>query len=126
MNRLLRGIDQWIDEAGLDAQTPAAEDIADTVIAREPMLELNLASGEIKTVIWACGFRPDYKWLNVPVMDHKGRIKHDGGVGEVPGFYLMGLPYMRRRKSSFIYGTGDDARDISNHLQNYVRRMKAA
>jgi len=126
MNRLLRGIDDWISESGLNGQTPLAEEFANTVVAEEPMLELKLATGEIKTVIWACGFRPDYSWLDVPVMDHKGRIKHDGGVGEVPGLYMMGLPYMRRRKSGFIYGTGDDARDITNHLQNYVRKASTA
>ena len=82
---------------------------------------MDLASGEIKTVIWATGFRPDYSWLQVPVLDHKGWIRHDGGVAATPGLYAMGLPFMRRRKSSFIFGAEDDARDISNHLAAYVR-----
>ena len=41
---------------------------------------LDLARGEIRTIIWATGFRPDYSWLDVPVLDRKGRIRHDGGV----------------------------------------------
>jgi putative flavoprotein involved in K+ transport len=122
MNRLLRGIDEWIHEAGLESECPEAEDIPNTVIAEDSPLELGLACGEIKTVIWACGFRPDYSWLKVPVLNRKGHIEHDGGISTAPGLYTMGLPYMRRRKSSFIYGTADDARDISDHLQGHIRQ----
>ena len=122
MNRLLRGIDEWIKQAGLESECPEAQDIPNTVVAEDSPLELSLASGEVKTVIWACGFRPDYSWLNVPVLNPRGHITHDGGICTAPGFYAMGLPYMRRRKSSFIYGTADDARDISDHLQGYIRR----
>jgi putative flavoprotein involved in K+ transport len=52
----------------------------------------------------------------VPVLDRKGWIRHDGGVADAPGLYVMGLPFMRRRKSSFICGAADDARDICDHL----------
>ena len=81
---------------------------------------MDLHSGEIKTVIWACGFRPDYSWLYIPILDRKGMIRHDGGICDVPGVYAMGLPFMRRRKSSFIFGADDDARDIADHLENYL------
>jgi putative flavoprotein involved in K+ transport len=121
MNRLLRGIDEWILEAGMDSEVPEADDIPNTVVANDTELELKLTSGEIKTVIWACGSRPDYSWLKVPVLNRKGHITHDGGISTAPGLYAMGLPYMRRRKSSFIYGTADDARDISNHLAAHTR-----
>ena len=56
--------------------------------------------------IWATGYRPDYSWLDVPVFDRKGRLRHDGGVVAAPGMYVMGLPFLRRRKSSFIDGAG--------------------
>jgi putative flavoprotein involved in K+ transport len=83
-------------------------------------LSLDLASGEVKTVIWATGFRPDYSWLNLPVLDRKGLIQHDGGVCELPGLYVMGLPFLRRRKSSFMCGAGDDARDTVRHLAAFL------
>ncbi|MDH5242280.1 MAG: hypothetical protein OEW73_16065, partial [Gammaproteobacteria bacterium] len=73
-----------------------------------------------QTVIWATGFRPDYSWLDVPVLDRKGRIRHDGGVVDAPGMYVLGLPVLRRRKSSFIHGIEDDVRDITEHLANYL------
>jgi putative flavoprotein involved in K+ transport len=71
-------------------------------------------------VLWATGYRPDYSWLEVPVLDRKGRIKHDGGVVECPGLYVMGIPFLRRRKSALIDGAGDDARDLSAHLATYL------
>ena len=67
-------------------------------------------------MIWATGYRPDYSWLNLPVLDRKGMPRHRGGVTELPGVYFMGLPFMRRRRSSFMCGVGDDARDICHHL----------
>ena len=81
---------------------------------------MNLADAGIRSIVWATGFRPDYSWLNVPVLDRKGRIRHDGGIVDAPGMYLMGLQFLRRRKSSLIDGAGDDARDLSAHLANYL------
>jgi putative flavoprotein involved in K+ transport len=83
---------------------------------RCPRLQLDLRSGEIRTIIWATGFRPDYRWLDVPVLDAKGQLRHDGGVVDSPGLYALGLPVLRRRKSTFIHGIEDDARDVIEHL----------
>ena len=76
-------------------------------------------------MIWATGFRPDYSWLDVPVFDRKGRIVHDGGVVDVPGLYVLGLPFIRRRKSSFIDGAGDDAADLAGRLSQDLDRAAA-
>jgi hypothetical protein len=57
----------------------------------------------------------------VPVLDRKGRVRHDGGVvTEAPGLYLMGLQFMRRRKSALIDGAGDDARELSAHIARFL------
>jgi putative flavoprotein involved in K+ transport len=85
-----------------------------------PPLLLPLGSGEIKTIIWATGYRPDYSWLDVPVLDGKGRVRHNGGITPVPGLYLMSATFLRRRRSTFIDGAGDDARDLSAHLVGYL------
>ena len=66
--------------------------------------------------MWATGFRPDYRWLDVPVVDAKGQLRHDGGVVDSPGLYALGLPVLRRRKSTFIHGIEDDAREVIDHL----------
>ena len=72
------------------------------------------------SIVWATGYSPDYSWLHVPVLDRKGRIRHDGGVVAAPGMYLMGMQFLRRRKSALIDGAGDDARDLSDHLLRFL------
>ena len=81
---------------------------------------MDLRKNDIKTILWATGYRPDHSWLKLPVFDHKGRIRHHGGIVDQPGMYLMGAPLLRRRKSSFIHGATDDARDLSAHLASYL------
>ena len=71
-------------------------------------------------MIWACGFEPDYSWLSVPVLDHKGRLRHNGGITPAPGLYAMGLPVMRRRNSAFIYGVAEDAQEIAAEVAAYI------
>lgn len=121
MNRLLGTIDEWATANERDSELPAPHRFAATEVEESPPLLLDLTRGNIKTLIWATGFRPDYSWLDVPVLDRKGQVRHDGGVAEAPGLYLMGLPFLRRRKSSLIDGVGDDARDLSAHLVAYLR-----
>ncbi len=120
MNRLLDTIDEWARENGRDGEVSPPHRFEFTEVEESPPLLLNLAGGRIKTLIWATGFRPDYSWLDLPVLDRKGSIRHDGGVVEAPGLYLLGMPFLRRRKSSLIDGVGDDARDLSAHLASYL------
>ena len=120
MNRLLERIDTWATTNGLDREADPPHRFEPTRVEASPPLELDLRKSGIKTVIWATGFRPDYSWLEVPILDRKGRVRHDGGVVEAPGMYLLGLPFLRRRKSSLIDGAGDDARDLVGHLTQYL------
>ncbi len=75
-----------------------------------------LRSGEIRSVVWATGFRPDFSWVDVPVFDHRGQLVHDGGVTRWPGLYALGLPMLRRRRSTYIDGARRDAADLAAHL----------
>jgi putative flavoprotein involved in K+ transport len=120
MNRLLDTLDTWAAENGLATELGAPERFEPTRIDASPPLSLDLKR-DFRTVLWATGYRPDYSWLQVPVLDRKGRIRHDGGVvTESPGLYLMGLQFMRRRKSALIDGAGDDARDLAAHIARYL------
>ena len=115
MNRLLESFDEWAQSAPeLEAGPP--ERFEPTRVPQAPRLSLDLASGEIRAIVWATGFKPDYRWLEVPVLDRKGRLQHDGGVVAASRLYAIGLPVLRRRKSTFIHGAEDDARDIVEHL----------
>lgn len=125
MNRLLDGIDNWISENGLEGHVDAPVRFEPTNPGPDARLGTDLNDGSIGTVVWATGYRPDYSWLDVPVLDRKGRIRHDGGVVQAPGMYVMGLPFMRRRKSSFIDGAGDDAADLAEHLSCSLRQAAA-
>ena len=114
MNRLLESFDEWALGAAVEALPP--ERFEPTRAPSASRLHLDLASGEIRSIVWATGFRPDYRWLDVPVLDRKGRLQHDGGVVAAPRLYAIGLPVLRRRKSTFIHGAEDDARDVVEHL----------
>ncbi len=120
MARLLDGFDEWARAHGCDAEVGPPERFAPTRVPESTRLQLDLASGEIRTIVWATGFRPDYRWLDVPVVDAKGQLRHEGGVVDSPGLYALGLPVLRRRKSTFIHGIEDDARDVIDHLTRYL------
>ena len=120
MNRLLDTFDEWALTSGRDAEFDAPERFAPTVPPDSARLQVDLRSGEIRAVVWATGFRPDYGWLDVPVVDDKGHLRHDGGVVDSPGLYALGLPVLRRRKSTFIHGIEDDAREVIDHLAGYM------
>jgi putative flavoprotein involved in K+ transport len=130
LGRLLDSIDRWVAEnparlvsavAGL-RPADAAERFAATRVAANPALTLDLTRGGIGTILWATGFRPDLNWLQVPAFDRKGRLRHDGGVVDAPGLYVLGLNFMRRRKSSFIHGAESDVRELGEHLVTYLSR----
>jgi putative flavoprotein involved in K+ transport len=120
MDRLLDTVDAWATEHGYDHEVDPPQRFAPTRVAAAPPLGLALQRGAIRTIIWATGYRPDYTWLHVPVFDHRGRVRHDGGVVESPGMYLIGMPVLRCRRSSFIDGAGNDARYLSAHLASYL------
>jgi putative flavoprotein involved in K+ transport len=120
MTRLLDTIDEWARDNGLDGEVEPPHRFVPTEVEDSPPLSLDLKSGAISTVLWATGFRPDYQWLDVAVLDRKGAIRDDGGIVPSPGMYLMGMQFLRRRKSALIDGAGDDARDLCDHLLGYL------
>lgn len=77
---------------------------------------VDLRACGIDTVIWATGFARRYPWLNVPVLDEHGEIRQRGGITPVPGLFVLGMHFQRRRKSAFIDGVGDDAAFLADRL----------
>ena len=120
LERLLNTFDEWATTEGRDAEVGPPERFAPTRVPESTRLQLDLRSGEIRSIVWATGFRPEYGWLGVPVVDAKGHLRHEGGVVDSPGLYALGLPVLRRRRSSFICGIEDDARDVIGHLTGYL------
>jgi putative flavoprotein involved in K+ transport len=120
LERLLDTFDKWAASAGIDPEVDAPERFRPTEAPRSPRLHVDLGGGEVRSVLWATGFAPDYSWLQVPVLDSKSRLRHDGGVVDSPGLYALGLPVLRRRKSTFIHGSEDDAREVIDRLREYL------
>jgi putative flavoprotein involved in K+ transport len=115
--RLLRRIDEWVDEHAMaDLVAPAVKP-SPTVLTEVPT-GLDLA--RFGTVIWATGFRPTYNWLDPRALDRRGRVDHDGGVASMQGLYLLGLPFLRRRRSNLLAGLGLDACELGQHLVEYL------
>lgn len=120
LGRLLDTFDEWALRSPHRADFESVERF-DTISVPVPRLSLDLRSGEVRSIVWATGFHPDYAWLKLPVLDRKGQLRHEGGVvSSAPGVYAMGLPVLRRRKSTFITGAAEDASDLVAHLARYL------
>ncbi len=125
MNRLLARFDEWAAATGADDDVEPPERPEPTRVEAQPPLALSLG-GEIRTVLFATGYRADHTWLDVPVLDRRGRIRHDGGVVvDAPGMYVVGLPFLRRRRSSFIHGAVADSADLGAHLHGFLDANQA-
>lgn len=122
LGRLLDEIDVWITQRDLDQELTPPERFEPTRVESGTPLMLDFARGEVRTIVWATGFRPDLSWVELPVFDAGGRLRHDGGVVDAPGVYFLGGTFLRRRKSSFIHGAGDDTADLADHLERHLAR----
>ncbi len=120
LGRLLLAIDQYATDKGLDAEVQRPDRPQPTSV---PAAATEVGLADFSTVIWATGFRPNYPWLNQDLLDHKGAIRHDGGVMEQPGMYVLGLPFTRRRKSTFLDGVGPDALELADHLHTHLNTL---
>lgn len=125
MNQQLDRVDRFIEQAGLDTHFPEEERPHPVRVPDAPRV-LDLGGEGIGTVLWATGYRREYPWLRVPVLDARGELEHDGGITAEPGLYALGLHFMRRRNSSFLDGVGKDAVELADHIQNRMTHRRAA
>ena len=117
--------DDYIARNGLDfpAEPGARAVDPDPDCVTHPILELDLKSAGITTILWATGFSTDFSWLEVGAFDSQGNPKHERGVSSEPGVYFLGLPWLSRRGSSFIWGVWHDAKHIADQIaiqRNYM------
>ena len=80
LGRLLDRFDEWALGSGVDGDVDPAPPGADSSRRRAAALAGSPLGGDRNAIVWATGFRSDYSWLQVPVLDRKGRLRHDGGV----------------------------------------------
>jgi putative flavoprotein involved in K+ transport len=120
MNRLLQRFDDWARNVGAELVDPPHR-FEPTSVPVDPTVAIDLRRRGIGTIVWATGYRPDYSWLDVPVVDRKGRIRHNGGiVREAPGMYVLGQNLLRTRRSSYIAGAEEDTLELTNDLHEHL------
>jgi putative flavoprotein involved in K+ transport len=115
---VLREADAYAERNGLDLPPePEAHEIGpDPDCMTNPILEIDLKKAGITTILWATGYALDFGWLKVDAFDETGRPKHQRGVSAERGVYFLGLPWLSRRGSSFIWGVWHDARFIADQI----------
>ncbi|MGC5702599.1 NAD(P)-binding domain-containing protein [Pseudomonas sp. NFXW11] len=115
---LLDAADAYIARNGLDLppEPEARRRLPDPDCVKRPILELDLAAAGIASIIWATGYAVDFSWLQVDTFSEQGKPLHQRGVSREPGVYFLGLPWLSRRGSSFIWGVWHDAKHIADHI----------
>jgi len=94
----------------------------------DPILKLDLAEAGITAIIWTTGYSLDFGWLKVDAFDKKGKPRHQRGISSEPGVYFLGLPWLSRRGSSFIWGVWHDAKFIADQIaiqRDYMGHFRA-
>ncbi|WP_060843924.1 flavin-containing monooxygenase [Pseudomonas sp. St29] len=115
---LLDAADAYVERNGLDLplEPEARRRLPDPDCVRQPILELDLQQAGINSIIWATGYAVDFSWLQVDTFSEQGKPLHQRGVSREPGVYFLGLPWLSRRGSSFIWGVWHDAKHIADHI----------
>jgi putative flavoprotein involved in K+ transport len=115
---LLDTADAYIARNGLDLpeEPDARKMLPDPECVTHPLLELDLAAAGVTSIVWATGYTVDYSWLHVNAFTANGKPQHQRGVSSEPGIYFLGLPWLSRRGSSFIWGVWHDAMHIADHI----------
>ena len=120
---LMRRCDDHVIRNALDfpAPAPCAEPLPDPREVADPILTLDLTSAGISTIIWANGFHYDFSWIDLPIFgsctEPSNRVpSHTRGITRVPGVYFLGLPWLYKWKSAFLFGVGEDAEYLSAQI----------
>jgi putative flavoprotein involved in K+ transport len=124
MTEQLDRVDRFVAQRGI--QTAHAPDRPAPIPVPASPAVIDLGTEGIRTVVWATGYRREYPWLRVPILDARGEIVHNGGITPQAGMYAMGLNFMRRRNSSFLDGVGADAVELADHIASRMRRRRVA
>ncbi|MEH1969554.1 NAD(P)-binding domain-containing protein [Nostoc sp.] len=116
------GIEVPEDSTYIESEVKASFTTPENGQEAEPILELDIKACGIKNVIWATGYKVDFSWVQMPIFQEDGYPVHERGVTEYPGLYFLGLHWLYKRKSSLLFGVGEDAAFIALKIEY---RMKS-
>jgi putative flavoprotein involved in K+ transport len=112
-----RAVDEYIHETGLEAPKTQSDEQASAIRDRQqPVEQLDLRAAGVGTVLWATGYQLDLGWVELPIFDELGEPIHRRGVTPVPGIYFLGLAWLHKQKSAFLYGVGEDAEHLAERI----------
>ena len=114
----LDAVDTHVRRQGIDVprEPGAREARLDPACVQNPLRRLDLRASDVTSVIWATGYRCDFSWIALPVLNESGEPVHHGGICDVPGLYFIGLPWLSKMNSSFLAGIGDDATRLADRI----------
>ncbi len=121
---LIKQVDEYIEKTGLDAPLETLPDLNDGFEAEE-ILELDLKTAGITSVIWTTGYKFDFGFVKLPIFDEDGYPVQMRGVTEFPGLYFVGLPFLHTIKSGLLVGVGEDAAYVAEHIDSHTGRESA-
>lgn len=115
---VLQEADAFIERNGIDLPAEPEAHILGPMpgCVSNPLSELDLAAAGVTSIVWATGYGLDFSWLQVDALDESGKPKHARGVSAEPGVYFLGLPWLSRRGSPFLWGVWHDAKYIADHI----------
>lgn len=118
MLAMMDAADAYIARRGLDLpEEPEARRLLPAPeCVTHPQLQVDLRAAGISSIIWATGFSLDFSWMKIGAFTERGVPLHRQGVTDVPGLYFLGLPWLSRRASSFIFGATQDAVRLADHI----------
>jgi len=110
--------DAYVSRERLDLpEEPTARQIEpEPACVRRPIRRLELKKVGITAIVWATGYGLDFGWLKCGVLDERGAPIHQRGITDVPGLYFLGLSWLSRRASSFIFGVERDAAYLADRI----------
>jgi putative flavoprotein involved in K+ transport len=115
---VLKAADTYVAQNRIDLpEEPRAHRIGpEPPCVSHPLLQLNLAAAGVTSIVWATGYALDFSWIKADVFDDQGRPMHQRGVSDLPGLYFLGLSWLSRRASAFIWGVWHDADYLARHI----------
>jgi putative flavoprotein involved in K+ transport len=116
--QIMQMIDGYIARTGTEAPQPevSGEPASNEPISTKSILTLDLASSGINTIIWATGYKLDFDWVRIPVLDQTSQPVHQRGITAFPGLYFLGLHWLYKTKSALLSGIGEDASFIASAI----------
>lgn len=110
------GIDEYIEEAGIDAPEPEVSLPDEEALSVDTVRVLDIESSDLRSIVWATGYQFDFSWIEPATFDEWGYPVQQRGVTEVPGLYFVGLHWLYTQGSGLLVGVGEDAEHVAGHL----------